>query len=111
MIMASHIFGVRGRLRAGVFAYSLGSLLLVGLGLAFTFYSHRGFADTSTEAQANSPSASSFYRLPRFVQPTLSPSGDYLASRANSNNQRGVLITALEADEEPILLAGVRVGR
>lgn len=35
--MASHIFGVRGRLRAGVFAYSLGSLLLAGLGLAFTF--------------------------------------------------------------------------
>lgn len=106
MIMAKHIFGVRGSLRAGVFAYSLGSLLLVGLGLAFTFYSHRGFADASTEPQTNRPSASSFYRLPRFVQPTLSPSGDYLASRVITNNQLGVLITALETDEEPIFLAG-----
>lgn len=100
--MESQIAVRRGSFRARIFNETLGALLLIGIGLGL--YCHVGLADTPKEAQVSSPSANSFYRLPRYSKPALSPSGKYLASRVTVNSEPGFLITALKTDEKPILL-------
>ena len=100
--MESQIVVRRGSFRARISNETLGALLLFGIGLGL--HCHVGLADTPKEAQVSSPPANSFYRLPRYSRPALSPSGKYLASRVTVNSEAGFLITALKTDEKPILL-------
>ena len=57
-------------------------------------------ADKDVRQNTEPPPASAFYRLPQYAHPQLSPSGRYLASRVVVSGKLGLLINALERDEE-----------
>ena len=61
-------------------------------------------ADKDVRQNAEPLPASAFYRLPQYAHPQLSPSGRYLASRVVVSGKLGLLINALEGEEEPFLL-------
>ena len=61
-------------------------------------------ADKDVRQNAEPLPASAFYRLPQYAHPKLSPSGRYLASRVVVSGKLGLLINALEGEEEPFLL-------